>query len=89
MIFHYAGAASREVNTVQSWSCRWKHAVMMQSPHFGTLCRQSEAAVGLVVALVIVELVLVGVTMIQVVLARRVRGQMEGGRRKGGSPTPS
>lgn len=62
---------------------------MLQSPHFGTLCRQSEAAVGLIVALVVIELVLVGVTMVQVVLARGLRGHMEGGRRKGGSPTPS
>jgi hypothetical protein len=86
-IFHFAVAASEEVDTVQSWSCRWRHAVMMQEPHFGTLCRQSKAGVGLVVALVPLEVVVAFVAIVQVVLAKGLRGHVEGGRRK--SPTPS
>ncbi|KAL2202033.1 hypothetical protein CC79DRAFT_1326229 [Sarocladium strictum] len=88
-IFHFAVSASKEVDTVESWSCRWRHAVMIQEPHFGTLCKQSRAGVGLVVALVPLEVVVAFVTVCQIVLAKTLRGNVEGARRKGGSPVPS
>jgi hypothetical protein len=88
MVFYYAVNSSGEVDTIQSWSCRWRDVVMMTEPRFGTLCRQNEAGLALSVMLVPLELVLLCVTGYQLVLARGLKGEMQG-RRKGGSPTPS
>jgi hypothetical protein len=62
---------------------------MLQHPHYGTLCKQSKAGVGLVVALVPLEFLIAGVGLCQIVLARSLKGAVDGGRKKSGSPTPS
>lgn len=90
MVYYYAVNASNEVDTVQSWSCRWRNVVMMTEPHFGTLCRQHEAGVALSVVLVPLELALVLIAGYQILLAKSLSGEVGRTRRvKNGSPTPS
>lgn len=85
LVFHFVVAASEEVDTVESWSCRWRNTVMLQEPHFGTLCRQSKAGIGMILALVPLELLIAFVALVQVVLAKGLRGHVDG-RRKSPSP---
>ena len=85
-IFHFVVGASDEVDTVHSWSCRWRHTVMLQEPYFGTLCRESKAGVALVVALVPLELTVAFVAVVQIVMAKGFKANFDGSRK---SPTPS
>ncbi|KAH0495777.1 hypothetical protein TgHK011_009308 [Trichoderma gracile] len=72
MSLFYAVNASTTVDSLQSWSCRWKDVPMRTQPHFGTLCRQSEAGVALSVLLVPLEAAILAVAGYQVVLERQV-----------------
>lgn len=74
MSFFYAVNASTTVDTLQSWSCQWSYVNMRTEPHFGTLCRQSEAALYLSVILVPVEFVVLVVAGVQMSLERKARG---------------
>ncbi|EGR46496.1 uncharacterized protein TRIREDRAFT_65741 [Trichoderma reesei QM6a] len=71
MSLFYAVNASTTVDSLQSWSCRWKDVPMRTQPHFGTLCRQSEAGVALAVLLVPLEAAILAVAAYQVVLERQ------------------
>ncbi|OTA07886.1 tryptophanyl-tRNA synthetase [Trichoderma parareesei] len=71
MSLFYAVNASTTVDSLQSWSCRWKDVPMRTQPHFGTLCRQSEAGVALSVMLVPLEAAILAVAGYQVVLERQ------------------
>ena len=73
MAFFYTVNASIEVDTLQSWSCRWRQVNMTQRPHFNTLCGQSRAAVALAVLLVPLELLVLAVAVVQARLERRAR----------------
>lgn len=55
MALFYAVHASDEVDTLLSWTCRWRAVPMLERPHFGQLCRESWAGVYLAVLLVPVE----------------------------------
>jgi len=70
----YAVNASTTVDTLQSWSCQWGYAYMSVQPYFGTLCRQSKAALYLSVILVPVELILLTVAGVQMGLERKASG---------------
>lgn len=72
MALFYAVNASTTVDSLQSWSCRWKDVPMRAQPHFGTLCRQSEAGVALTVLLVPLEAAVLAVAGYQAVLERQV-----------------
>ena len=85
MCFFYAVNASNTADTLLSWSCQWRNVVMNSRPHFGTLCRQSRAAVDLSIILVPVQVVVLGMAGWQIGLARAVRDIL--GRKE--SPTPS
>lgn len=57
IIFFYATNASATVDTLLSWTCRWKTVSMTSAPYFGTLCQSSWASVVLAVVLVPLEAV--------------------------------
>ncbi|KAI1810904.1 hypothetical protein GGS20DRAFT_144264 [Poronia punctata] len=70
--FFYAVNASVTVDTLQSWSCQWGYATSMNvQPYFGTLCRQSKAALYLAVILVPLELITLTVAGVQMSLERK------------------
>ncbi|KAL4725022.1 hypothetical protein ACLX1H_008469 [Fusarium chlamydosporum] len=71
MSFFYGVNASTANDSLQSWTCRWKEVTMTVQPHFGTLCRQSKAGVGLAVMLVPVEAIILGLAAYQFVLEKR------------------
>jgi len=70
--FFYTVNASTEVDTVQSWSCQWRDVAMTMRPHFGTLCRQSQAGIGLAVALVPIQVIILGVAAGELVALKAV-----------------
>lgn len=89
MSLFYAVNASITVDTLQSWSCRWRQVNMMQRPHFGTLCSQSRAAVVLAILLVPIELGIAVLAALQGKAERRARlaaAARGGSPRKTGSP---
>ncbi|KAK5989077.1 hypothetical protein PT974_10575 [Cladobotryum mycophilum] len=72
MSLFYAANASTDVDTLQSWACRWEAVPMMVAPHWGTLCKQSQAAVALSVVLVPLEAFILGLAGYQAVLEKQV-----------------
>lgn len=66
--------ASESIDTLLSWSCQWRNVVMNSRPHFGTLCRQSRAAVDLSTVLVPLQVVVLGIAGWQAGVGRAVRG---------------
>ncbi|KAF7546465.1 hypothetical protein G7Z17_g8407 [Cylindrodendrum hubeiense] len=89
MAFFYAVNASTTADSFQSWTCRWKDVAMMTQPHFGTLCKQSKAGLGLAVFLVPLEVIILGVAGYQASLQRQVDQAAHGPERKTGSPAMS
>jgi hypothetical protein len=89
MAFFYGVNASDSVETFQSWTCRWQDVPMRSEPHFGTLCKQSRAGLGLAVAIVPLEAVIVGLAAYQMILEKNVdrAGSFRG--RKAASPALS
>ncbi|KAH6604265.1 hypothetical protein Trco_007711 [Trichoderma cornu-damae] len=71
MALFYAVNASSTVDGLQSWSCRWSNVPMTVQPHFGALCKQSQAGVLLAVLLVPLEAAIVGVAGYQAILERQ------------------
>jgi hypothetical protein len=72
MAFFYSVNASITVDTLQSWSCRWKSVVMLKRPQFGTLCKQSQAGLTLAVFLIPLEAIILGVALYEFSVERRV-----------------
>jgi len=72
MAFFYGVNASDDVETFQSWTCRWQGVAMRTEPHFGTLCKESRAGLGLAVAIVPLEAVIVGLAAYQTILERNI-----------------
>jgi hypothetical protein len=70
----YAINASTTVDTLQSWACRWKGVPMNARPYFGTLCKESQAALALAVFLVPLELIILVTAGFQAVLEKKVGG---------------
>ncbi|KAF7560026.1 hypothetical protein G7046_g4137 [Stylonectria norvegica] len=89
MSFFYAVNASTTADSFQSWTCRWRDVAMTTKPHFGTLCKESKAGVGLSVFLVPLEAIILGVAGYQAVLERQLDTASQGSRRKAGSPAMS
>ncbi|KIL84759.1 hypothetical protein FAVG1_11987 [Fusarium avenaceum] len=89
MSFFYGVNASTTNDSLQSWTCRWKDVTMNVQPHFGTLCKQSRAGVGLSVMLVPVEAIILGLAVYQFTLERRFNLNARGPGRKTGSPALS
>ncbi|OAA44844.1 hypothetical protein NOR_03598 [Metarhizium rileyi] len=72
MVLFYGVNASPTVDTFQSWTCRWKSVPMSTRPFFGTLCKESQAALALVVLLVPLELIIVVTACFQALLEKKV-----------------
>jgi hypothetical protein len=71
MSLFYAVNSSSTVDNFQSWTCRWNDVPMSMQPHFGTLCKQSQAGVVLSVLLVPLEAAILAVAGYQAVLERQ------------------
>ncbi|KAL7795745.1 hypothetical protein V8C37DRAFT_27297 [Trichoderma ceciliae] len=71
MALFYAVNASSTVDSLQSWSCRWNDVPMTIQPHFGALCKQSQAGVVLSVLLVPLEAAILAVAGYQALLERQ------------------
>lgn len=89
VVFFYIVDASTTVDSLQSWTCRWKDVSMMTKPHFGTLCKQSEAGIALSLLLVPLEAMILGVAAYQAVVKRQLDNITRGSERKAGSPALS
>jgi len=79
--FFYAVNASRRIDTLQSWSCRWQHVTMQREPHFGQLCSLSRAGLYAELILIPLQVIVLGLAAIGVVLRRRaarLRGEVRG-----------
>ncbi|KAK0621326.1 hypothetical protein B0T17DRAFT_508686 [Bombardia bombarda] len=86
IIFFYTVNASDSVDTFLSWTCRWTAVSMSQSPHWGTLCKQSQAGLYLSIVLIPVEAVALGLAA-YVVKAERYTNAYNSARK--GSPALS
>lgn len=60
MTFFYAVNSSTSVDTLLSWSCRWRDLSMKEGPRYNTLCRTSHTGVYLAILLIPVEAVAFG-----------------------------
>ena len=89
MTYFYAVNASDEVDTVQSWSCRWRDVPMLSRPHFGTLCKQSQAGLTLSVFLVPLEVIVLGVALYELGVRRHANSVGFSATRRKGSPAGS
>jgi hypothetical protein len=89
MAFYYGVNASDKVETFQSWTCRWQDVAMRTEPHFGTLCKQSRAGLGLAVAIVPLEAVVLGLAAYQMILERNIESTSASRSRKAASPALS
>ena len=72
MILFYSVNGSKSVDTIQSWTCRWRDVAMLTQPYFGTLCSQSEAGLALSVLLVPLEAVVIGVAAFQLFVQKKL-----------------
>ena len=70
-LFHVVDG-STDVDTIQSWSCRWGAIDMDTRPRFGALCKESRAALTLATLLVPIEALIIGVAGYEAILLRRV-----------------
>lgn len=87
MGFFYTMNASTTVDTMQSWTCRWKNVAMLTEPHFDTMCTQNQAAMGLAILLVPLEIIVLAAAGYQVGLERKLEGvSHQQHQRKGASP---
>ena len=57
----------------------WKQVGMSMQPHFGSLCRQSEAALVLAILLVPLELCVLVTACFQMLLERKFSAALRGG----------
>lgn len=89
MSIFYNVSASTTTDSFQSWTCRWKDVEMKMQPHFGTLCKQSQAGIALSVLLVPIEVIILGVAAYQVILKRQLDMTTYGHERKNESPALS
>jgi len=55
--FFYGVNASNTVNSLKSWSCQWSDISMNVQPHWGQLCKESKAALYLMVMIIPVEVI--------------------------------
>jgi hypothetical protein len=77
MCLFYAVNASEDVDTLQSWSCRWEAVVTSTAPHFGQLCKESKTALYLSVILVPFQAIILSLAVYQNVLERKVAAVSE------------
>jgi hypothetical protein len=55
--FFYGVNTSNTVNSLKSWSCQWSDIGMNVQPHWGQLCKESKAALYLMVMIIPVEVI--------------------------------
>jgi hypothetical protein len=84
MGYFYHVNASVTVDTMQSWTCRWSDVYMVARPHFGTLCKESQAGLYLSILLIPITAINLAVAGYQFVVERNVSTMAHG--RKRASP---
>jgi len=58
--FFYGVNSSNTVFSLQAWSCQWSDINMNTKPHWGSLCKESKAALYLMVMVVPLEVLVLG-----------------------------
>ncbi|RDL40411.1 Uncharacterized protein BP5553_00390 [Venustampulla echinocandica] len=58
--FFYGVNSSNTVSSIQSWSCQWSSIPMDAKPHWGTLCKESKAALYLMVMMIPLQVLVLG-----------------------------
>lgn len=86
MAYFYTVNTSITDDTLQSWSCRWSNVLMVTRPHFGTLCKESQAGLYLSVLLIPIEGITLAVAGYQAFVERGINTMAHG--RKSVSPVP-
>lgn len=61
--FFYGVNTSNTNHSLQSWSCQWSPIQMDTKPHWGTLCKESKAALYLTVMWIPLEIIVLGAAM--------------------------
>ena len=89
MAYFYTIDTSTTVDTLQSWTCRWKDVYMASPPHFGALCKESQTGLYLSILLIPLEAITLGVAAYQAGLERSINSAVEGGGDKASRATPS
>jgi len=69
--FFYGVNASTTKFSLQAWSCQWSPIDMDTKPHWGTLCRESKAALYLTVMLIPLEVFVLGAASWSVLAQRK------------------
>ncbi|KAI5459991.1 hypothetical protein BGZ63DRAFT_262702 [Mariannaea sp. PMI_226] len=87
VVFFYTVNASATVDSFQSWTCRWQDVPMITQPHFGTLCKQSQAGLGLAVFLLPLEAIILGMASYQALLQRQLSKATRAPEPKTGPPS--
>jgi len=83
--FFYGVNASSTTYTLHSWSCQWSPVAMDVKPHWDVLCRETSAAIYLMVMMIPLEVLVLGS-----VAYSKVAGQKQSfERERKGSPTMS
>ncbi|PMD36772.1 hypothetical protein L207DRAFT_556251 [Hyaloscypha variabilis F] len=81
--FFYGVNASSSTYTLHSWSCQWSPVSMDVKPHWDVLCRETSAAIYLMVMMIPLEILVLGS-----VAYSKVAGQKQSfERERKGSPT--
>jgi hypothetical protein len=81
--FFYGVNASNSTYTLHSWSCQWSPVSMDVKPHWDVLCRETSAAIYLMVMMIPLEILVLGS-----VAYSKVAGQKQSfERERKGSPT--
>lgn len=72
MALFYGANSSSSVDTIHSWTCRWRDVAMLSQPYFGTLCKQSNAGLALSILLVPLEAIVLSAAAFQLTVQKRL-----------------
>jgi len=69
--FFYGVNSSTTTSSLHSWSCQWSAVDMTIKPHWGTLCKESKAALYLMIMLIPLELLIFGTVTVSMFVAKK------------------
>jgi len=85
--FFYGVNGSSTTYTMHSWTCQWSDVSMDVKPHWGTLCKESKAALYLMVMIIPLEALIFGVAAFSVLTQKKQQQEFVPERK--GSPAMS
>jgi hypothetical protein len=69
--FFYGVNASNTTSSLQSWSCQWSAIDMNMKPHFRTLCKESKAALYLMVMMIPLQVIVMSTLAIGAIIEKK------------------